>query len=144
MEHRLDREDHGSGEPDCAAEEGGRADHDHLASVRAAMRAILEHEGGARVDYATIADPETLVELDIEYRTRAEQGGVPLYVRVPTVSTHPAFIRGLSTMVDGFRIASELRAAEPEIMRGVTNGVLHKNTASRKFARLNKRVQALA
>ena len=28
-----------------------------------------------------------------------------------------------------------LRAAEPEIMRGVTKGVMHKNTAARKISR---------
>lgn len=37
-----------------------------------------------------------------------------------------------------------LRAAEPELMRGVSKGVLHKNTASRKISRLTKRVAALA
>ncbi len=37
-----------------------------------------------------------------------------------------------------------LKAAEPEIMRGVTVGVLHKNTASRKVSRLTARVKALA
>ena len=36
-----------------------------------------------------------------------------------------------------------LRAAQPEIMRGVTKGVLHKNTASRKISRLSSRVKAL-
>ena len=36
-----------------------------------------------------------------------------------------------------------LRAAEPEIMRGVTKGVLHKNTASRKVSRLAARVKAV-
>ncbi len=36
-----------------------------------------------------------------------------------------------------------LLAAEPEIMRGVTKGVLHKSTASRKVSRLAKRVNAL-
>lgn len=35
-------------------------------------------------------------------------------------------------------------AAEPEIARGVTKGVLHANTASRKISRLNRRVKALA
>jgi small subunit ribosomal protein S20 len=41
--------------------------------------------------------------------------------------------------------ASEaLAAAQPEIARGVAKGVMHKNTASRKFARLTKRVAALA
>lgn len=37
-----------------------------------------------------------------------------------------------------------LRAAEPEIMRGVTVGVLHKNTASRKVSRLAARVKGMA
>ena len=36
-----------------------------------------------------------------------------------------------------------LSAAEPEIMRGVTKGVLHKNTGARKVARLTKRVAKL-
>ncbi|MFP7674703.1 30S ribosomal protein S20 [Marivita sp. S0852] len=36
-----------------------------------------------------------------------------------------------------------LRAAQPEIMRGVTKGVFHKNTASRKVSRLAARVKAL-
>ena len=37
-----------------------------------------------------------------------------------------------------------LKAAEPEIMRGVTKGVLHKNTASRKVSRLAARIGKLA
>jgi ferrochelatase len=44
---------------------------------------------------------ETLVELDIEYRHLAEKSGVPAYHRVPTVGTHPAFIRGLANLVRG-------------------------------------------
>jgi ferrochelatase len=42
---------------------------------------------------------ETLVELDIEYRHLAEKVGVPVYVRVPTVGTHPLFIAGLARLV---------------------------------------------
>ena len=37
-----------------------------------------------------------------------------------------------------------LRSAQPELMRGVTRGVLHKNTASRKMSRLSARVKAIA
>ena len=37
-----------------------------------------------------------------------------------------------------------LRAAEPELARGVTKGVLHKNTVSRKISRLAARVNALS
>ena len=36
-----------------------------------------------------------------------------------------------------------LAQAQPELQRGVAKGVLHKNTASRKFSRLTKRVAAL-
>jgi small subunit ribosomal protein S20 len=36
-----------------------------------------------------------------------------------------------------------LKAAEPEIMRGVSKGVIHKNTGSRKVSRLTKRVSKL-
>ena len=37
-----------------------------------------------------------------------------------------------------------LRVAQPELMRGVTKGVFHKNTAARKMTRLSARVKALA
>ncbi|MDW4549259.1 30S ribosomal protein S20 [Defluviimonas sp. D31] len=36
-----------------------------------------------------------------------------------------------------------LRAAQPELARGVTKGVVHKNTAARKMSRLAARVKAL-
>ncbi len=36
-----------------------------------------------------------------------------------------------------------LKAAEPEIMRGVSKGILHKNTGARKVSRLTKRVSKL-
>jgi len=39
--------------------------------------------------------------------------------------------------------AAALCAAQPELMRGVTKGVFHKNTASRKVSRLAARVKAL-
>lgn len=37
-----------------------------------------------------------------------------------------------------------LNLAQPEIMRGVTKGVLHHRTAARKMSRLNARVVKLA
>ncbi|MFP1645438.1 30S ribosomal protein S20 [Pontitalea aquivivens] len=36
-----------------------------------------------------------------------------------------------------------LRAAQPEMARGVTKGVLHKNTVARKISRLSARVKSL-
>jgi protoporphyrin/coproporphyrin ferrochelatase len=42
---------------------------------------------------------ETLVELDIDYRHLAKEVGIPTYIRVPTVGTHPLFIAGLARLV---------------------------------------------
>lgn len=39
---------------------------------------------------------------------------------------------------------SAVRVAEGEIMRGVSKGVIHKNTAARKVSRLAKRVKTIA
>ncbi len=41
--------------------------------------------------------------------------------------------------------ASEtLRAAQPEMMRGVTKGIYHKNTIARKISRLTARLKAIS
>ena len=56
------------------------------------------------------------------------------------------FIRKVEEAIAGgdqAAAAEALRAAQPEIMRGVTKGVLHKNTAARKVSRLTKRVKTL-
>lgn len=39
--------------------------------------------------------------------------------------------------------AEALKSAQPELMRGVTKGILHKNTVARKMSRLSSRVKAL-
>lgn len=48
------------------------------------------------------------------------------------------------TSGDKSAAADALRAAQPELMRGVSKGVFHKNTASRKISRLAARVKAIA
>jgi len=40
-------------------------------------------------------------------------------------------------------VTTALRAAQPEMMRGVTKGLFHKNTIARKMSRLSARVKAL-
>jgi small subunit ribosomal protein S20 len=45
---------------------------------------------------------------------------------------------------DANKAADALTAAEPKLMRAAQKGVVHRNTASRKVARLAKRVRALA
>jgi ferrochelatase len=42
---------------------------------------------------------ETLVEMDDEYATLAARHGVPIYVRVPTLSARPGFIAALAALV---------------------------------------------
>jgi small subunit ribosomal protein S20 len=39
--------------------------------------------------------------------------------------------------------SAALKAAEPEIARAATKGIVHKNTASRKISRLTHRLKAL-
>ena len=36
-----------------------------------------------------------------------------------------------------------LKSAQPELMRGVSKGIFHKNTAARKMSRLTARVNAI-
>ena len=40
--------------------------------------------------------------------------------------------------------AAAVLQMQPELAKGVAKGVLHRNTASRKFSRLTKRLSALA
>jgi small subunit ribosomal protein S20 len=40
--------------------------------------------------------------------------------------------------------ATALKAAQPELARGVARGVIHKNTAARKLSRLSKRLVSLS
>jgi small subunit ribosomal protein S20 len=51
-----------------------------------------------------------------------------------------------AALVAGDKTAAQtaLGAVQPELARGVARGVMHKNTASRKYGRLTKAVQALA
>jgi small subunit ribosomal protein S20 len=56
------------------------------------------------------------------------------------------FLRSVEEAIesgDSDAAKAALRAAQPELMRGVTKGIVHKNTASRKVSRLAARVKAL-
>jgi len=62
------------------------------------------------------------------------------------VSRIRTFIKAVEAAVEAGKkedAAAALKKAQPEIARGVARGVLHKNTASRKFSRLSRRVAAL-
>ena len=65
------------------------------------------------------------------------------HARITRVRT---YIRKVETAIesgDKTTAADALRVAQPEIHRGVSKGVLHKKTASRKISRLAARVKAL-
>jgi small subunit ribosomal protein S20 len=70
---------------------------------------------------------------------RAEVNGA----RVSRIRTFLKKVETALTSGDKGAATAALAAAQPELARGVSKGVLHKNTASRKFARLTKRVAAL-
>ena len=70
---------------------------------------------------------------------RAEINGA----RVSRIRTFLKKVESALTSGDKNEAVAALAAAQPELARGVSKGVLHKNTASRKFARLTKRVAAL-
>ena len=76
-------------------------------------RAGAEKRGLVVAPVAFVSEhSETLVELDIEYGHLAQQSGVPLYRRVPTVSTSKPYIAGLARLVDEARRAR--RAVTPD------------------------------
>ena len=57
------------------------------------------------------------------------------------------FIRKVEDAIeskDAKLAVDSLKAAQPEIMRGVTKGIFHKNTASRKISRLSSRIKAIS
>ncbi len=63
-------------------------------------RAGADGKGVIVVPMAFVSEhSETLVELDMEYAKLAHEAGVPDYLRVPTVSAHPAFIAALADLV---------------------------------------------
>lgn len=65
-------------------------------------------------------------------------------MRRSRIRTHLRAVEEAIASGDQAAAAAALKTAQPEIMRGVTKGVLHKNTAARKMSRLSARVKALS
>ena len=62
------------------------------------------------------------------------------------ISRIRTFVKKVETAIAGgdkAAAAEALKAAQPELARGVARGVLHRNTAARKLSRLTKHVAAL-
>ncbi|GAA3718959.1 MULTISPECIES: 30S ribosomal protein S20 [Sphingomonas] len=64
--------------------------------------------------------------------------------RVGRIRTFVKKVESALESGDKVAAAAALSAVQPELARGVARGVLHRNTASRKFSRLTKAVTALA
>ncbi|MDJ0934606.1 MAG: 30S ribosomal protein S20 [Kiloniellales bacterium] len=64
--------------------------------------------------------------------------------RISRIRTHLKNVELAVASGDKDAARTALQAAQPELHRGVTKGVLHKNTAARKLSRLSARVKALA
>ncbi|SNR50005.1 30S ribosomal protein S20 [Puniceibacterium sediminis] len=80
-------------------------------------------------------------------KKRARQSEKRFVVNKARRSRIRTFLRKVEEAIasgDKEAATAALRAAQPELMRGVTKGVIHKNTASRKVSRLASRVKSIA
>lgn len=79
-------------------------------------------------------------------KKRARQNEARHQVNKARRSRIRTFLRRVEEAIasgDKTAAAEALKNAQPELMRGVTKGVFHKNTAARKMSRLSSRVKSL-
>ena len=79
-------------------------------------------------------------------KKRARQNETRFAVNKARRSRIRTFLRKVEESIasgDKDAAVAALRAAQPELMRGVSKGVFHKNTASRKISRLSSRIKSL-
>ena len=79
-------------------------------------------------------------------KKRARQSEARYAVNKARRSRIRTFLRKVEEAIasgDAAVAAEALKAAQPELMRGVSKGVLHKNPVSRKISRLASRVKAV-
>ncbi len=63
--------------------------------------------------------------------------------RVSRIRTFTKKVESAIESGDKTAAAAAFQEAQPELMRGVTKGVVHLNTISRKLSRLSARIKAL-
>ena len=79
-------------------------------------------------------------------KKRARQNDARFAVNKARRSRIRTFLRKVEEAIetgDKEAASAALKAAQPELMRGVTKGVYHKNTAARKVSRLSARIKSL-
>jgi small subunit ribosomal protein S20 len=80
-------------------------------------------------------------------KKRARQSEARYAVNKARRSRIRTFLRKVEEAIasgNGEAAVAALKVAQPELARGVTKGVLHKNTVARKMSRLAARVKAVA
>ena len=63
--------------------------------------------------------------------------------RVSRIRTYVKQVETAIEAGDKDQALAAIRKVQPELARGVAKGVVHKNTAARKFSRLTRRIAAL-
>lgn len=79
-------------------------------------------------------------------KKRARQNEARFQVNKARRSRIRTFLRKAEEAIesgDKEAATAAVRALQPELMRGVSKGVFHKNTAARKMSRLSARVKAI-
>jgi small subunit ribosomal protein S20 len=80
-------------------------------------------------------------------KKRARQSEARYAVNKARRSRIRTFLRKVEEAIasgDAAVAEAALKAAQPELARGVSKGVLHKNTVARKMSRLSSRVKGVA
>ena len=103
------------------------------------------NEVDCRKRFLTKVEKKMANSLQAKKRIRSNERSAA--VNKSRVSRIRTFIRKVEDAIElgDKAVANEaLKNAQPEIMRGVTKGVLRQQTASRKVSRLSKTIKALA
>ena len=80
-------------------------------------------------------------------KKRARQNGKRAAVNKSRRSRIRTFLRKVEEAIsngDKSAASAALTAVQPELMRGVSKGIFHKNTAARKMSRLSAKVKKIA
>lgn len=78
-------------------------------------------------------------------KKRAKQNPKRAKINTARKSRIKTFIKKIEAAIlagDAEAAAAAFKAAQPEIMRGVSKGVVHKKTAARKISRLSAKVKS--
>jgi len=79
-------------------------------------------------------------------KKRTRRNAARALINKSRMSRIRTFVKRIETAIsagDSADAKEALKVAQPEIQRGVSKGLMHKNTAARKLSRLSSRIKAL-